>query len=64
MKTISSTNIEHFSNKNMIEYNKTLTTKALLNAKEKASFIVEYLWRKLGKVLSITNNNHNTEIFI
>ncbi|RYY11821.1 MAG: DUF541 domain-containing protein [Chitinophagaceae bacterium] len=65
-KGIQSTNIESFDHSRMEAMKRELKVKALLNAKEKATYLVEALGDKLGNVLDIQdmgNENYNAPVY-
>ncbi len=59
-KGIASTNIESYDYSKIESLKKELKIKALLNAKEKATYMVEALGDKLGSVLDIQDNDQNS----
>ena len=59
-KGIASTNIESYDYSKIEGLKKELKIKALLNAKEKATYMVEALGDKLGSVIDIQDNDQNS----
>lgn len=59
-KGIASTNIESYDYSKIESLKKELKIKALLNAKEKATYMVEALGDKLGNVIDIQDNDQNS----
>lgn len=59
-KGIAYTNIESYSHSQIEQYKKDLKIKALKNAKEKATYLVEAIGEKLGGVLLIQDQNNDS----
>jgi len=59
-KGIQSTNIESYDYSKINDLKNTLKLKALLSARDKASFLVNGLGDKLGSAISITENDNSS----
>lgn len=59
-KGIAYTNIESYSHSQIEQYKRDLKIKALKNAKEKATYLVEAIGEKLGGVLLIQDQNSDS----